>query len=57
VPVRIAGAQTASLEIEFSNQARVRVPIEMAREQLSEILQAVGTTPAHTVAISERGRC
>ena len=57
VPVRIAGSQTASLEIEFPNQARVRVPIEMARERLAEILQAVGTTPAHAGTTSERGRC
>ncbi len=57
VPVRIAPAPSSSLEIELPNQAIVRVPAEIARERLAEIIQAVGTVPFPSAASPEDLRC
>lgn len=56
VPVRIAPAPSSSLEIELPNQAVVRVPAEIARERLAEIIQAVGGVPFPFAASSEDQR-
>jgi len=53
VPVRIAPVPSSSLEIELPNQAVVRVPAEIARERLVEIIQAVGAVPFPFAASSE----
>ena len=57
VPVRIAPAPSSSLEIELPNQAVVRVPAEIARERLTEIIQAVGAVPFPSAASPEDLRC
>lgn len=53
VPVRIAPAPSSSLEIELPNQAIVRVPAEMARERLAEIIQAAGAVPLPSASLPE----
>lgn len=46
LPVRIADARPTGLVIELPNRARLRVPIDLARERLTEIIQAAGAAPA-----------
>ncbi len=53
VPVRIAPASSSSLEIELPNQTVVRVPAEMARERLAEIIQAAGAVPFPSAGLPE----
>ena len=53
VPVHIAPAPSSSLEIELPNQTVVRVPAEMARERLAEIIQAAGAVPFPSAALPE----
>jgi hypothetical protein len=59
VPVRIVEAPaSSSVEIELPNRARVRVPLEIARERLAEIVQAAGAAACHGAATSaEAQRC
>jgi hypothetical protein len=59
VPVHIAPAPSSSLEIELPNQAIVRVPAEIARERLAEIIQAAGaaTLPSATASPEGLRRC
>jgi len=58
VPVRIAPAPSSGLEIELPNQAVVRVPAEIARERLVEIIQAVGAVSLRSAAsLEDLRRC
>jgi hypothetical protein len=59
LPVRIAEPRPASLEIELPNQARLWVPVDLARECLPEIIQAAGAAPIRAAAASPKGtrRC
>jgi hypothetical protein len=55
VPVRIAEARRVSLEIELPNEAVVRVPMDLARERLTEIIHAAAVAPAHSREGSAKG--
>jgi len=56
LPVRIAESGRSSLEIELPNQARLRVPVDLARERLREIIEAAGAAQAPRGAAASKGK-
>jgi hypothetical protein len=56
VPVRVAETSPLPLEIELPNRGVVRVPRDLARGQLTEIIRAVAAAPMHSAASSKGAR-
>jgi hypothetical protein len=46
LPVRIAPTGPSHVEIELPNRSVVRVPMELAHERLTELIQAAAAAPA-----------
>jgi hypothetical protein len=58
LPVRIAETCMTSLVIQLPNRARLRVPTDLARERLTEIIEAAGAARAQSAAASKgKRRC
>jgi transposase-like protein len=56
VPVRVGEASPVHVEIELPNRGVVRVPGDLAREQLTEIIQAVAAAPMQPATRSKGAR-